>query len=76
MAEFTLPANSKVATGKTVKADAGATNVRTFKIYRYDPDSGDNPCLDTFEIDLDTCDWIFGEWAKTPKRDFYDIYIR
>jgi succinate dehydrogenase / fumarate reductase iron-sulfur subunit len=55
MAEFTLPANSKVATGKTVKADAGATNVRTFKIYRYDPDSGDNPCLDTFEIDLDTC---------------------
>jgi succinate dehydrogenase / fumarate reductase, iron-sulfur subunit len=55
MAEFTLPANSKVGTGKTVKADAGATNVRSFRVYRYDPDSGENPCLDTFEVDLDSC---------------------
>ncbi len=55
MAEFTLPANSKVGTGKTVKADAGATNVRSFSVYRYDPDSGENPRLDTFEVDLDRC---------------------
>ena len=55
MAEFTLPANSKVGTGKTVKADAGATNVRSFRVYRYDPDSGENPRLDTFEVDLDRC---------------------
>jgi succinate dehydrogenase / fumarate reductase, iron-sulfur subunit len=55
MAEFSLPANSVVKEGKTFKAPAGAKNVKNFKIYRYDPDSGGNPYLDTFEIDLDDC---------------------
>ena len=55
MVEFNLPANSKVTKGKTVKADAGAKNVKAFKIYRFDPDSGENPRLDTFEVDLDQC---------------------
>ncbi len=55
MVEFTLPANSKVAKGKTHKARSGAGNVRTFKIYRFDPDSGENPRLDTFEVDLEGC---------------------
>ncbi len=55
MAEFSLPANSVVKEGKTFKAPDGATNVKKFKIYRYDPDSGENPRLDTFEIDLDDC---------------------
>ena len=31
------------------------TRVKKFEIYRYDPNSGKNPYLDTFEIDLDTC---------------------
>ena len=55
MVEFTLPANSKVRRGKTHAAPAGAVNLKTFKVYRYDPDSTDNPRLDTFEVDLDTC---------------------
>jgi len=55
MVEFMLPANSRVVPGKTFKAPAGATNVREFKVYRYDPDSGENPRLDTFELDLDKC---------------------
>jgi succinate dehydrogenase / fumarate reductase iron-sulfur subunit len=55
MAEFSLPANSVVKEGKTFKAPAGAKNVKKFKIYRYDPDAGENPRLDTFEIDLDDC---------------------
>ncbi|MDA1309854.1 MAG: succinate dehydrogenase iron-sulfur subunit [Proteobacteria bacterium] len=55
MAEFTLPANSKVKIGNTHKAPEGAKRVRAFKIYRYDPDKGENPRLDTFEIDLDEC---------------------
>jgi len=29
--------------------------VKSFEIYRYDPDSGENPRLDTFEVDLDDC---------------------
>jgi succinate dehydrogenase / fumarate reductase, iron-sulfur subunit len=55
MAEFSLPANSKVQPGKTWPAPEGATRKKVFKIYRYDPDSGDNPHLDTYEVDLDTC---------------------
>jgi len=55
MAEFTLPVNSKVKIGDTHKAPVGAKRVRSFKIYRYDPDKGENPRLDTFEIDLDEC---------------------
>ena len=56
MAEFTLPANSKVRKdGRVFKAPAGAKNVRVFKIYRYDPDSTENPRLDSYEIDMDSC---------------------
>ncbi len=55
MATFTLPKNSKISEGKTYRAPAGAKNVKTFKVYRWDPDSGENPRLDTFEIDLDSC---------------------
>jgi succinate dehydrogenase / fumarate reductase iron-sulfur subunit len=55
MAEFTLPANSVVKTGKTWPAAAGATRVKNFRVYRYDPDSGENPRWDTYQIDLDQC---------------------
>ena len=55
MAEFTLPANSKVGVGDTYKAPAGATKIKTFKVYRWTPDDGKNPSLDTYEVDMDTC---------------------
>ena len=55
MAEFTLPANSKVGTGKTYPAAAGAKRVKNFKIYRWNPEDGQNPRLDTYQIDLDAC---------------------
>jgi succinate dehydrogenase / fumarate reductase iron-sulfur subunit len=55
MVEFTLPRNSKVKKGKTHKAPPGAENVKSFRVYRWDPDGGDNPRLDTFELDLDKC---------------------
>ena len=55
MATFTLPKNSTISTGKTHKASASAKQVKNFKIYRWDPDSGENPRNDTFEIDLDQC---------------------
>jgi succinate dehydrogenase / fumarate reductase iron-sulfur subunit len=55
MAEFTLPKNSKIGTGKTYKAAAGAKRVKEFKIYRWNPDDGKNPVTDTYEIDLDAC---------------------
>jgi len=55
MAEFTLPANSKVGVGDTYKAPAGATRIKTFKVYRWSPDDGKNPTIDTYEVDLATC---------------------
>lgn len=55
MAEFTLPANSKVTSGKSYPATEGATRVRNFQIYRYDPDTGNNPRMDTYAVDLGRC---------------------
>ncbi len=55
MVEFALPKNSKVEEGKTFKAKEGAKNVKTFKVYRWNPDDEANPRVDSYEIDLDSC---------------------
>ena len=55
MATFTLPKNSKISRKGNVHWAEGAARVQKFRIYRYDPDSGENPRYDTFEIDLDDC---------------------
>ena len=55
MAEFILPKNSKIKKGNSFNLEANVSNSRTFIVYRYDPDTGDNPRLDTFEINLDEC---------------------
>ncbi|MCL2429016.1 MAG: succinate dehydrogenase iron-sulfur subunit, partial [Alphaproteobacteria bacterium] len=55
MAEFRLPANSRIGQGKTWKAPSRARRVREFKVYRWNPDDGANPRTDTYEIDLDDC---------------------
>src|SRR5690606_1962922 len=52
-AEFFLPPHSRLAgKGRAHRAE-GAARVRKFRIYRWDPDSGQNPRYDTFELDLD-----------------------
>ena len=55
MAKFRLPANSRIVPGRSFKAPAGARDVRTFRIYRFDPESGENPRVDTYEIDMADC---------------------
>jgi len=55
MAEFTLHKNSKVGEGKRHPAPSGATNVKTFRVYRWSPDDDKNPEVDSFEIDMDDC---------------------
>jgi len=55
MSEFTLPANSKVGKGKHWPAPKDVARVKSFRIYRWDPDKKANPTLDVFEIDLDHC---------------------
>lgn len=55
MVQLRLPKDSRVIVGKTHKASPDAKNVKAFKVYRWDPDQGGNPRLDTFELDLDDC---------------------
>jgi len=56
MAEFFLPKNSKPKSeGKVHKAMGAVGRIKKFKVYRYDPDAGENPHYDTFEINLDEC---------------------
>ena len=54
MAQFRLPKNSRIGKGRTFKAE-GAKRVRRFHVYRYDPDSGENPRMDTYEVDVANC---------------------
>jgi succinate dehydrogenase / fumarate reductase iron-sulfur subunit len=57
MAQFSLPKNSKIdkSAGKHHAAPAGARQVRSFRIYRYDPDSGAHPRMDTYDVDMGAC---------------------
>jgi succinate dehydrogenase / fumarate reductase iron-sulfur subunit len=55
VAEFTLPKNSKIQPGRRFPAATGATDVRQFKVYRWNPDDGRNPSVDTYEVDLASC---------------------
>ena len=56
MVEFRLPANSRIQKGNHWKAPEGSSdNIKTFAVYRWNPDSGENPRLDTYEVDQDDC---------------------
>ena len=66
MVEFALPKNSTVKTGKTWPAPEGARKPREYRVYRWNPDDGENPRLDTYHVDtadsgpmvLDALIWI------------------
>ncbi|MDY6942397.1 MAG: succinate dehydrogenase iron-sulfur subunit [Pseudomonadota bacterium] len=55
MAQFKLPKNSVVGKGKHHPAPATAKRTKQVQVYRYDPEDGHNPRVDTYEIDLDDC---------------------
>ncbi len=52
---FGVTAGSRIHQGRTWPAPSDAKRVKAFAIYRYDPDSGQNPRIDTFHVDLDEC---------------------
>jgi succinate dehydrogenase / fumarate reductase, iron-sulfur subunit len=54
MVQFTLPKNSKIRTGKTWPRPDGNV-VRKFQVYRWNPDDGKNPQVDTYFVDMATC---------------------
>jgi len=59
MVQFTLPKGSKPKKGKVwpVEKANGRNPKRSkeFRIYRYDPESAENPRIDTYTVELDTC---------------------
>jgi len=54
LADFFLPRNSVPKKGRAWPAEAGQ-RLKTFKIYRYDPETGANPRFDRYSIDLERC---------------------
>lgn len=55
MVEFTLPKNSVVKKGKTLSTNRKNTPVFRVEVYRWNPETGENPCIDTFDIPKDEC---------------------
>ena len=55
MAEFSLPNNSKIVKGEYYKDKTGSSNLKKVNVYRWNPDDGKNPRIDTFEVDMDNC---------------------
>ncbi|MBX3554597.1 MAG: succinate dehydrogenase iron-sulfur subunit, partial [Pseudolabrys sp.] len=55
MVEFTLPKNSKVTEGKTWPKTENAPRETEFRVYRWNPDDGQNPHVDTYYVDRSQC---------------------
>jgi succinate dehydrogenase / fumarate reductase iron-sulfur subunit len=57
MVQLSLPKNSQIRKGKTwdKPKSSGKPNWRKFEIYRWNPESGENPSIDTYHLDLNEC---------------------
>ena len=55
MAELRLPPNSRISKGKVYGAQKSVESPKKIMVYRYNPDSEENPRIDTFYIDLNKC---------------------
>ena len=55
MVQINLSESSKIKKGKYYKDKTGSKNLRKVNIYRWDPTSGENPRIDTYEVDMDSC---------------------
>ena len=55
MVELTLPKNSRVGEGKVWPKPEGAKEIRAYRIYRWNPDDGQNPRIDTYYVDTAQC---------------------
>jgi succinate dehydrogenase / fumarate reductase iron-sulfur subunit len=58
MVQFTLPKNSKVKQGKAWNPPPEGEEKgrwREYRVYRFDPDTNENPRLDTYWVDMKDC---------------------
>ena len=76
MVEFTLPKNSKVTEGKTWPVPAGAHETREYRIYRWNPEDGENPRIDTYHVDTHDCGPMILDaliWIKNKTIKIYPL---
>ena len=52
MVELLLPKNSKIVEGKHYTEKGPKDKVKTFLIYRFDPDKSEHPRVDKYDVDL------------------------
>src|SRR5580692_6229740 len=55
MVQFNLPKNSRLTAGKTWPKTEGAKETTEFRVYRWNPDDGANPRIDTYYVDRHDC---------------------
>jgi len=57
MVQFALPKNSKIKRGKSWNEPDPARRhaFKEFRIYRWTPDDGQNPHIDTYHVDVENC---------------------
>ena len=55
MLELRLAPDSRPVKGQKFTAPEHSSNTRTFHVYRWDPDAGQNPRIDSYELDMDDC---------------------
>ena len=55
MVQFTLPKNSTITEGTVWPKPEGTGDLQEFRVYRWSPDDGRNPRIDTFYVDTGDC---------------------
>ncbi len=55
MVEFSLPRHSKPMQGKHHACQNASSEIRTFQVYRWNPEDDTNLRIDSYEIDLNEC---------------------
>lgn len=55
MVQFRLPPESRVQKGKAYPSSSKGPEMKKFQVYRYDPDTQENPRYDSYEINLKEC---------------------
>ena len=68
MVQINLPQNSRPTQGKAWPKPADAKRLTEFRIYRWNPDDGANPRIDTYYVDRDDCGPMVLDaliWIKT-----------
>ena len=73
MVEITLPRNSRVKTGKTWNKPQGRQGWREFRIYRWDPEEGGNPRVDTYYVEEVSCGPMVLDALRPDFRDAIEV---